>query len=228
MQTDPTIKGTCAMQIDPYIRCYKNVLDENVCASMIRTYERLWQEQEEYIRKMSLCYAEDGRKLCGACDCQRLDIMQHSEFKSPINYVMGKLLQTIKQYAIDVELAPNQWPDQYGFENVRIKRYLGDQKQQHDYHSDVNDVSSAKRFLAVVCYLNDDFSGGETYFPKYKIKTEVETGTVVLFPATWNYLHKGNPVTDGHAKYILGTFTNYVKKQKLNRVGDKTLGVERL
>ena len=78
------------MQSDPYIRCYKNVLDENVCASMIRTYERLWQEQEEYIRKMSLCYAEDGRKLCGACDCQRLDIMQHSEFKSPINYVMGK------------------------------------------------------------------------------------------------------------------------------------------
>ena len=61
-----------------------------------------------------------------------------------------------------------------------------------------------------------------------RLKTEVETGTVVLFPATWNYLHKGNPVTGGHAKYILGTFTNYVKKQKLNRVGDKTLGAERL
>tara|TARA_B100000700_G_C14862306_1_gene769263 strand:- start:629 stop:1054 length:426 start_codon:yes stop_codon:yes gene_type:complete len=141
---------------------------------------------------------------------------------------MGQILQAIEQYKVDVELAPNQWPKQYGFENVRIKRYLGDQKQQHDFHSDVNDVNSAKRFLAIVCYLNDDFSGGETYFPKYNMKTEVETGSVVFFPSTWNYLHKGNPVTDGYAKYILGTFTNYIKGQKFNRAGDKVLGTERL
>ena len=54
MQTDLTIKGICTMQSDPYIRCYKNVLDENMCASLIRTYEKLWQEQEEFIKNLAL------------------------------------------------------------------------------------------------------------------------------------------------------------------------------
>ena len=67
---------------------------------------------------MSLCYAEDGRKLCGACDCQRLDIMQHEEFKSSFDYVMQQLLPVIDQYTSDVNLQKNQWPSDYGYENV--------------------------------------------------------------------------------------------------------------
>ena len=101
-----------------YIRSYSGVLEPSVCQQMIGIYEKLWKEQEEEIRKMSLCYAEDGRKLCGACDCQRLDIMQHEEFKSSLDYVMQQLLPVIDQYTSDVNLQKNQWPSDYGYENV--------------------------------------------------------------------------------------------------------------
>ena len=63
-----------------FIRLYKNVLPPELCSDIISTYEKLWREQEEQIKKMSLCYTEDGEKVCGACDCQRLDIMQ------PVSY----------------------------------------------------------------------------------------------------------------------------------------------
>lgn len=103
---------------------------------------------------------------------------------------------------------------------------MSDGVQQHDTHVDVNNKSSAKRFLSIICYLNDDFGGGETSFPHFNTKTKVETGTVLLFPCSWSYLHKGNPISSGNSKYVLGTFLNYVDSQKLNRIGDKTLGSE--
>ena len=75
-------------------------------------------------------------------------------------------------------------------------------------------------------YLNDNFEGGETIFPHFNFKTKVETGSVLLFPCSWSYLHKGNPVKKGHAKYVLGTFLNYIDGQTLNRIGDTTLGTK--
>ena len=51
---------------------------------------------------------------------------------------------------------------------------------------------------------------------------------MIIFPCTWSYLHKGNPVTKGGAKYVLGTFLNYVDEQQTNRKGDQTLGTKGL
>ena len=83
-----------------------------------------------------------------------------------------------------------------------------------------------KDVFTSICYLNDDFEGGETSFPHFNTRTKVGTGTVLLFPCSWSYLHKGNPISSGNPKYVLGTFLNYVDSQKLNRIGDKTLGSE--
>ena len=209
-----------------FIKCYPKVIDKTICKKMIVLYERLWNEETERIKQMSLCYDTKGNKTCGACDCQRLDVMQHNEFQPYVKMVVRYLQATIEQYKKDVNIHKVQWPANFGYEHIRIKRYLGDSVQQHDIHSDVNNKDSAKRFLAVICYLNEDFEGGETVFPQFNIKTQVETGNILLFPCTWSYLHKGNVVTKGYAKYIVGTFLNYVDNQSLNRIGDVTLGTK--
>ena len=207
-----------------FIRVYENVIQSDVCKYMIDTYEKLWREQEDQIKRISLCYTEDGTKTCGACDCQRLDIMQHHEFKESFKYVITAFQAVIKQYKKDVGIQEGQFPEKYAFENLRIKRYLCDDKQEHGTHVDINNVDSAKRFLSIVSYLNDDFDEGETEFPQYNYRTKVSTGSIVLFPCGWNYLHKGNKPKNGYAKYMLGSFLNYTIKQNFNRIGDKTLG----
>ena len=99
-----------------FIRLYKNVLPPHLCFNIIHTYEKLWREQEEDIKKMSLCYNESGVKTCGACDCQRLDIMQHEEFKPYVNEAVKYLQATIEQYKQDTNLHKTQWPKKYGYE----------------------------------------------------------------------------------------------------------------
>ena len=78
-----------------YIKVYDKVFSPTLCKSLIETYEKLWREQEEQIKKMSLCYTEDGTKTCGACDCQRLDIMRHHEFQEPFKIILSGLETTI-------------------------------------------------------------------------------------------------------------------------------------
>ena len=209
-----------------YIRLYDNVFSPALCNHLVDTYEKLWREQEEQIKKMSLCYTPDGTKTCGACDCQRLDIMRHPEFQEPFRIVVNGIENTIKTYKIDADIHHTQWPEKYGYEHLRIKRYLCDKNQQHDYHADVGNIESTKRFLAIICYLNDNFDEGGTEFPKFNLNIKPKKGSVLLFPCTWSYLHRGSPSINGYAKYILGSFLTYVVHQNFNRIGDKTLGIK--
>ena len=209
-----------------FIRLYKNVLPPELCSHIINTYEKLWKEQKEQIKKMSLCYSKEGKKLCGACDCQRLDMMQHHEFKQSFNQVVNIFQHLISHYKKEVIIHDCQWPKRYRYENFRVKRYLVDGDQKHDTHVDVTNADTAKRFLSFVCYLNDDFDGGETIFPQYNYQSTVSTGSVLLFPVSWNYVHKGKPITNGYAKYMLGSFLQYEQRQVMDRIGDKTMGLD--
>lgn len=51
------------------------------------------------------------------------------------------------------------------------------------------------RYFSVVCYLNDDFTGGLTSFPGLNYAATPESGKAIVFPS--NYLHCSEPVTSG-------------------------------
>lgn len=51
------------------------------------------------------------------------------------------------------------------------------------------------RYFSVVCYLNDDFTGGRTLFPTLNYAVTPEAGQAILFPS--NYLHGSEPVVSG-------------------------------
>jgi Rps23 Pro-64 3,4-dihydroxylase Tpa1-like proline 4-hydroxylase len=51
------------------------------------------------------------------------------------------------------------------------------------------------RYFSVVCYLNDDFTGGRTLFPTLNYAVMPEAGQAIIFPS--NYLHGSEPVVSG-------------------------------
>lgn len=61
------------------------------------------------------------------------------------------------------------------------------------------------RAISAICYLNDDFEGGELEFPNYKFKLKPQKGMLVLFPSNYAYRHIAHPVTKG-TKYALVTW----------------------
>jgi prolyl 4-hydroxylase len=66
-------------------------------------------------------------------------------------------------------------------------------------HSDTG-LNRSDRYFTVICYLNDDFEGGQTSFPQLDYRITPRSGKAVIFPAT--YLHCAEPVISGE-KYIL-------------------------
>ena len=61
------------------------------------------------------------------------------------------------------------------------------------------------RYFSVVCYLNDDFAGGQTSFPGLNFVATPEPGKAIVFPS--NYLHCSEPVISGE-KFVLVSWIN--------------------
>jgi hypothetical protein len=61
------------------------------------------------------------------------------------------------------------------------------------------------RQLSVVAFCNDDFEGGELFFPRQKVKIRPERGGVVLFPSSFTHPHASLPVRSG-TKYSVVTW----------------------
>lgn len=74
-----------------------------------------------------------------------------------------------------------------------------------DWHADATNKGSCVRYLALIVYLNTVDVGGETEFELSKIKVQPREGSILLFPPTFEYGHRGCPPVSGR-KYILTSF----------------------
>lgn len=73
------------------------------------------------------------------------------------------------------------------------------------WHADSTGAGVQSRQVAMILYLNDVAQGGETEFFHQGIKVAPRAGQLLLFPAGWNYMHRGEvPVSQD--KYIVQTF----------------------
>lgn len=62
--------------------------------------------------------------------------------------------------------------------------------------------------VSMVGYLNDDYSGGEIYFPRFNLEIKPEAGDLIIFPSTFIYEHASKPIKDG-TKYSIVVMTDY-------------------
>lgn len=60
--------------------------------------------------------------------------------------------------------------------------------------------------FAVIFYLNDDYTGGELYFPTRSLEVRPPAGSVVFFPTTAEYKHGVHSVGPGPVRYVLPSF----------------------
>lgn len=72
-------------------------------------------------------------------------------------------------------------------------------------HTNANLV---RRLFSCVFYLNDDFYGGELYFPRLNKKIKPKPNSCVVFPSSYLFPHKALPVVKGR-KVICPTWFGY-------------------
>ena len=89
--------------------------------------------------------------------------------------------------------------------NQRLRYYKYSSGERFAPHVDLSHSDhTARSFLTVILYLNDDFAGGETDF--FGLSVTPKKGAAILFPHELR--HEGRPVFNG-AKYVLRTDVMY-------------------
>jgi predicted 2-oxoglutarate/Fe(II)-dependent dioxygenase YbiX len=61
---------------------------------------------------------------------------------------------------------------------------------------------------SIVAYINEDYEGGELYFPRFDLTIKPKAGDVVIFPSTYIYEHASNDMVSG-TKYSIVIMTDY-------------------
>jgi hypothetical protein len=192
--------------MDNFIKVYDNAIDEDSCNMLIGKFET-YEDQHEVVRQ-----AERDE----AISFKQINLVTHrEEWKSVAAGAMEMFQDYVLRYIYDCKIKPKQWPTTYGYEAIRIKRYLNNDYDRFDPHVDVMNYETARRFLAFFVYLNDVDEGGETVFLSINrpgtyipIKIKAETGRLLIFPPTWQYYHTGlKPVSSN--KYLMNSYCHY-------------------
>lgn len=99
------------------------------------------------------------------------------------------------------------YADRYGIcgtltqEEYSLLKYTGGE----EYKAHHDGTPDSGRSISAICYLNDDYTGGELEFPFHHLRIKPQAGMLIVFPSSFPYAHIAHPVTQG-TKYALVTW----------------------
>ena len=98
---------------------------------------------------------------------------------------------------------------EFEYTSLKIQKTLPTQGY-HVWHVEHGaGIDNSHRALVYTIYLNDVKKGGETEFLHQSIRVQPKKGRIVIFPAAFPFVHRGNPPLT-HAKYIVSGWTEFV------------------
>jgi hypothetical protein len=185
-----------------FITLYKQTLSPQTCEALIQKFEAnpALFEQEFHQEK------KDNWTM----QFTQINLSKHNIFKKEESLLKKLFLEAIDAYKKEHHIQSGQWPKEFSLEPLRMKRYLPNSEDVFDAHVDVLNHDTARRFLVMFIYLNEDFEGGETDFPQLELTVQAKQGNMILFPPMWAWWHKANPVKGKTSKYIVGTYMHFV------------------
>lgn len=182
-----------------YVKYYDNALPEDYCQRLINKFEKNINEQEDTIFEGHRSFKE---------------INLNTNNWPEVNDLIDSMQLYLRQYMMDFRIDEKSWPKNLGYEQFRMKKYMPNDKDEFQFHTDVIDYATARRFLVYFWYLNDVDEGGETAFRPNRVdpivgKVKPKTGRLLIFPPLWTHPHIGMKPISG-PKYILGGYLHYV------------------
>ena len=192
--------------MDKYIKIYDDVIDADSCNMLIGKFEAAEEDQYEEVRQV-----ERDKAIAFT----QINLVNNEDWASVQNGMLQVFQDYIMAYINDCNIQPKQWPPLYGYEAIRIKRYLNNDYDRFDPHVDVLNTETSRRFLSFFIYLNDVDEGGETEFININkpgtyipLKIKPRQGQLLMFPPLWMYYHAGlKPVSN--PKYLINSYCHY-------------------
>lgn len=191
------------VNINNFIGVYDNYITEKECNTAIELYEN----QNKFNRTLN-------RQILENTPVSEKQDQQYFMNRNNINVWWEEL----KSMMINYDLAWNHYAQSTGampaydnqnfyFTNLKIQKTLPTEGYHvwHIEHGRGYDFEC--RAFVFSIYLNDVEDGGETEFLHFSKRVKPKTGRIVIWPAAFPYLHRGNPPLSGE-KYILTSWMN--------------------
>lgn len=182
-----------------FIQVYPNVLGSNLCHALIDLLESSPESQ--------MRVDNHERPNFSQISLQRME--KGKVFLDP---VMQAMKQCFQRYSHSLPTFTKYFPHRFTLEQFRVKKYRNDGIDVFEDHVDVQDYTSARRFLACLFYLNTVEEGGETefFFPNDQNRlVKPIQGQVVVFPPNWQFPHRGRKTISGN-KYIMSSYFHFI------------------
>ncbi len=185
------------VNINNFIGVYDNYITKEECKRAIKLYEdqnklnktldRISSEKSSILEKQDRQYFAIGGNI---------DIWWEDLKTLIFNFDIA-----FKHY-IETTGAKDAYNLPFYFTNIKIQKTLPTEGY-HVWHLEHGkSFSDSPRAFVFSIYLNDVEDGGETEFLNFSKRVKPKTGRIIIWPAGFPYVHRGNPPLSGE-KYIL-------------------------
>lgn len=195
------------------INLYKNVLTEEISTKCINTLESELSNSGPY-RWSPAQVTESDNPLSDARNCLDFKIGQGNLGDRTRH---NAHLYDIHKATFDAIYPASQHYGRYWgvgvnyFETFNFVKYQG-AGTHFNIHADHGPAYVCT--VSMVGYLNDDYDGGEIYFPRFDLEIKPEAGDLIIFPSTYIYEHASKPIING-TKYSVVIMTDYNSRGNL-------------
>ena len=191
------------VNINNFIGVYDNYITPEECDKAIKLFE----DQNKFNKTFNRLSSEKTNIL---------NKQDQQFFANPEN--INVWWQELKSMMVNYEIAFRHYVSNTGaqtaydnnsfhFTNVNIQKTLPTEGY-HVWHIEhgLGYENEARDFVYSI-YLNDVEEGGETEFLHFSKRVKPKKGRIVIWPAAFPYVHRGNPPLSGE-KYILTSWMN--------------------
>jgi len=199
-ETNVSIKNT-----DPLIWTKNNALPSDFCYNTIEKFEN---DERKYQG-----LAGTNREVLPIKKSMDLQISSYDNWKYEDNVFFKSLNENFMEYMENCNTYNSYFPFAYIGGKIDTTKDTGYQIQRtnpgeyYKWHHDGWIENGFMRLVTYIWYLNDIKEDGYTEFSN-GMKIQPEEGKLLIFPATWTYVHQGYP-PKSETKYICTGWISY-------------------
>ena len=184
--------------IDNHIGIFKNFMPNNMIDNYVNYFNNCEKQGAVYSREVDKTLVEDSS----------IDTIRN--INVPMTYNNKPFIDMFFQEIYPLYTQKYSYLKQLATHNileVKIqKTKIGG--GYHVWHCENSKMKSRNRILAFMVYLNDVVEGGETEFLYQKCRFKPEKNTLLVWPAQFTHVHRGNPPLSND-KYIITGWVEY-------------------
>ena len=192
------------------LNIYENAISKEKCNLYINTLESKLNGQTKYSWKEATV-TNSAKPIKSARDCS--DFKYKDTDLGPINDENVELIEMHQDLYSIVKSCVDDYANYWGinviyYEAFNFVKYNGP-GQQFKIHADHGPAYNTT--VSVVVYLNDNYEGGELYFPRLdNLVYKPKIGDIAIFPSNYIYEHASRDMIDG-IKYSVVIMTDINK-----------------